>query len=543
MTSNQPDTGVLINYPLKFAGATPDVIVSPAPPAGVPVEGLPQASFKEVVKRDGSREGAVQAVIDPPTGGVYLNMVLYMKGPRDSVRRLIERKPVKPAEQDDRVYIDVYQSLLDDGVHVFTYEVERASGNSGPSTESWVLYHRDLPGGNNVPGTGAHPNLEISLPAELGDPPNIGKEETDAGVPCTLSYIFRRAYDNVTLELNRYRIDFAVQPEQVGKPYVITITREMFELAGNNPRFEISYTVVDQLNNPTDKRRRSKVIEADVDTERVTLEPAVLREIPTENNDDSNIVDLTKMNGGPLWALIHLVDRVWRAGDDIRLKFTAMLGGSEVATHIATMPITQVPGLFSWEIPNNKVIADSRVEVVYEQIRGGDVIGTSKAATAQVVGEFAPILSEDFEAYPEGMIFPVGERVELPSMFITVLPGAGRYASILTGSAHTPGINDGKSLYAVLNDTGTTRLDFKMTYSSIQFGAVMSGGAGAEFIYRTYDGQQKLLEEKRFATPGNIGIQQTLIFSQPGIVRLELLHVSPPGIGTNLVVDKFVFWL
>ncbi|MFJ2540213.1 hypothetical protein [Pseudomonas sp. NPDC087614] len=543
MTIDQPDAGVLINYPVKFAGATSDVIVSPPPPANVPVEGLPQASFKEVVKRDGNREGAVQAIVDPPKGGVYLNIALYMKGPRDSVRQLIERKPVTPAEQNDPVYFYVYQSQLDDGVHVFTYEVERASGNSGPSTESWVLYHRDLPGGNNVPGTGAHPTLEISLPAELGDPPHIGEEETDAGVPCTLSYIFRRAYDKVTLELNRYRFNFTVQPEQVGKPYVITITREMFELAGNSPRFEISYTVVDQLNNPTDKRRWSKVVEADVDTERVTLEPVVLREIPTENDDDSSIVDLTKMKGGPLWALIHLVDRVWRAGDEIHLKFTAMLGGSEVATHAATMPITQVPGQISWEIPNNKVIADSRVEVVYDQVREGAVIGTSKAATAQVIGEVVPILSEDFEAYPEGMIFPVGERVELPSMFITVLPGAGRYASILTGSAHTPGINDGKSLYAVLNDTGTTRLDFKMAYSSIQFGAVMNGWAGAEFIYRTYDRQENLLEEKRFATPGNIGIQQTLIFSRPGIVRLELLHISPPGIGTNLVVDKFVFRL
>lgn len=540
MTSDQPETGLLINFPLKFAGATPDVIVNPAPPAGVPVEGLPQASFKEVVKRDRNRENAVQAIVDPPTGGVYLNIALYMKGPRDSVRQLIERKPVKPAEQNDPVYFDVYQSLFEDGVHVFTYDVERASGNSGPSTESWALYHRDLPGGNDVPGTGPHPNLAISLPAELGEPPRIGKEEMDAGVPCTLSYIFRRAYDQVTLELNRYRFYFTVQPEQVGKPYVITITREMFELAGNSPRFAISYTVVDQLNNPTDKRRWSKVIEADVDTERVTLEPAVLREIPTENNDDSSIVDLTKMKGGPLWALIHLVDRVWRAGDEIHLKFTAMFGGSEVATHAATMPITQVPGQFSWDIPNNKVIADSRVEVVYEQVRGGAVIGTSKAATAQVVGEVVPILSEDFEAYPEGMIFPVGERVELPSMFITVLPGAGRYSAIFKG-ANIPGIQGGKSLYAVVNDTGTTRLDFKMTYSSIQFGAVMAGWAGAEFIYRTYDRQENLLEEKRFATPGNIGIQQTLIFSRPGIVRLELLHISPPGIGTNLIVDKFVF--
>ncbi|WP_064117491.1 hypothetical protein [Pseudomonas fluorescens] len=541
MTSDQPETGLLINFPLKFAGATPDVIVNPAPPAGVPVEGLPQASFREVVGLDGNRDGAARAVVDPPTGGEYTAIALYMKGPRDSARQFIDRKDVSPDEQNDRTYFEVYQSLLGDGVHVFTYDVERASGNSGPSTESWALYHRDLPGGNDVPGTGPHPNLAISLPAELGEPPRIGKEEMDAGVPCTLSYIFRRAYDQVTLELNRYRFYFTVQPEQVGKPYVITITREMFELAGNSPRFAISYTVVDQLNNPTDKRRWSKVIEADVDTERVTLEPAVLREIPTENNDDSSIVDLTKMKGGPLWALIHLVDRVWRAGDEIHLKFTAMFGGSEVATHAATMPITQVPGQFSWEIPNNKVIADSRVEVVYEQVRGGAVIGTSKAATAQVVGEVVPILSEDFEAYPDGTIFPAGERTELPSMYVTVSPGVLFPARITSGSAHTPGINDGKSLYAIHGSIGTTRLDFKATYSAIRFGAVMAGWDQSQFIYRTYDAQENLLEEKIFVNQGIVGIQQTLIFSKPGIVRLDLRHDSAQGMPANLVVDKFVF--
>jgi hypothetical protein len=69
MTADQSNPGVLALYPLRFAGATPDVIVAPSPPPQVPVVGLPQASFKEVVKRDGSREGAIQAVVDPPQGG------------------------------------------------------------------------------------------------------------------------------------------------------------------------------------------------------------------------------------------------------------------------------------------------------------------------------------------------------------------------------------------------------------------------------------------------------------------------------------------
>lgn len=265
MSIDKPTIGLLANYPVKFAGATPNVIVSPAPPAGVPVEGLPLSSFKEVVRRDGLREGAVEAVIDPPMAG-YLNIALYMKGPRDTAPQLIERRPVPPAEQNDPVRFHVYQSLFNDGVHIFTYEVERASGNSGPSIESWALYHRDLPGGNDVPGTGDHPALAISLPAELGDPPRIGKEEADRGVAIKVSYPFMRDQDSITLELNRSRFPFTVQPGQQDRPFVITVTREMFEEAGNNARFPISYTVIDQVNNPTDKRRWSRVIEANVDT-------------------------------------------------------------------------------------------------------------------------------------------------------------------------------------------------------------------------------------------------------------------------------------
>jgi hypothetical protein len=209
MTANQTNPGVLALFPVKFAGATPGVIVDPAPPLGVPVEGLAQAIFTQVVKSDGSREGAVQAVVDPPSVD-YLSIALYMTAPSAAQPQLIERKPVAPADQDKPVYFNVFQSLLSDGVHIFRYVVERASGNSAPSTQSWALYHRDLPGGNNVPGTGDHPYLEISLPPELGNPPRIGKEEADKGVPLTAFYPFMHAYDVVTVELNRERFTAVV---------------------------------------------------------------------------------------------------------------------------------------------------------------------------------------------------------------------------------------------------------------------------------------------------------------------------------------------
>jgi hypothetical protein len=386
MTANESTPGVLVNAPVKFAGATPGVIVTPAPPAGVPVEGLPQASFREVLRRDGSREGAVQAVVDPPLGGNYLNIALYVQGPRDTQWQLIERKPVAPADQNNPVYFNVFQSLLNDGVHRFMYEVESTSGNSGPSTESWALYHRDLPGGNDVPGTGAHPDLRISLPPELGNPPQIGKDEVDRGVPVTLSYPFMRAYDVITLELNRERFTFTVQPGDEGKPFVITVTRSMFERAGSHPEFPFSFTAVDHVNNPTHKRRWSSVIKANVNTERVTLTAPDLSENPDDPADDPETIDLGKVKDF-LYVLVHVFSPLWAANDTIRMTYTCTPETGLPVTHTVEMPVTRLPFTHKLQVPVTKVLKGGAVSVIYEQVQGGKVIATSLPAKAPVIGE------------------------------------------------------------------------------------------------------------------------------------------------------------
>jgi hypothetical protein len=388
MTANESTPGVLVNAPVKFAGATPGVIVTPAPPAGVPVEGLPQASFREVLRRDGSREGAVQAVVDPLLGGNYLNIALYVQRPQDTQWQLIERKPVAPADQNDPVYFNVFQSLLNDGVHRFMYEVERTSGNSGPSTESWALYHRDLPGGNDVPGTGAHPDLRISLPPELGNPPQIGKDEVDRGVPVTLSYPFKRAYDLITCEFNRVRFTFTVQPGEEGKPFVTTVTRSMFEQAGSHLEFPFSFTAVDQANNPTHKRRWSNVIKANVNTERVTLTAPDLSENPDDPADDPETIDLGKVKDF-LYVLVHVFSPLWAANHTIRVTYTCTPETGLPVTHTVEMPVTRLPFTYKLQVPVAKVLKGGAVSVIYEQVQGGKVIATSLPAIAQVVGEGA----------------------------------------------------------------------------------------------------------------------------------------------------------
>lgn len=393
MTGQQSTPGALVLYPVKFAGATPNMIVNPPPPSGVPVEGLPHSSFIVVTKRDGSREGAVQAIVDPPTDP-YLNIVLYMKGPSDTQPQLIERRPVDPTDPNKQVVFYVFQSLLTNGVHVFFYEVERDSGNSGPSTECWVLYYRELPGGNDVPGNGPHPALSIQFDPLAGDNPSFGKDEVDKGVPLTLFYSFMEPYDKIILEIGTQRFEFILQPSEVGRPYVIVMTRQMFEKAGSNSALPFSFTVVRQTNDPTDKRRWSVVIKAYVDTERNIYDAPIPSEDPTNPADVPESVDLGKLKDF-LFVLFQSTRPQWMSGDKARLKYACVPPTGATQTHTDEVPITGVPFPYQFKVPAAKVLENGKITASFEHIRGTEVVGFSKVATAQVIGDNIPELIVD----------------------------------------------------------------------------------------------------------------------------------------------------
>ncbi|MDD1140705.1 hypothetical protein M5G22_24355 [Pseudomonas sp. TNT2022 ID233] len=90
-----------------------------------------------------------------------------------------------------------------------------------------------------------------------------------------------------------------------------------------------------------------------------------------------------------------------------------------------------------------------------------------------------PTVVEDFEGYSE-MGFPIGQKVELNTMFIEALSGSTHPPQLLHGPDLSPLIT-GKRLYAVFNRTGTTRFDFKSSWSSFRVG-VFFGGSPAQVI-------------------------------------------------------------
>ncbi|QJI40239.1 hypothetical protein HKK52_04705 [Pseudomonas sp. ADAK2] len=438
MATEQSDADILVIYPPIILGATPNVIPYTSVPPNEPVEGLPLALFTPVLNQQGVLANAVNVLIDPPPhdgpSDDSISIELWLNGVA------LENRPIPIADRDKRTEFTLFESLLLDGVNNrLAYKIHRPSGNVADSIPLWLIYSAQLPGGNSVPGDDDHPYLDISLPPELGDPPVIGKDDADKGVALTVFYPFMKAYDVITVELRRERFTFTVQPAQVGQAVVIILTRAMFEQAGNSADFAISYTVVDQLRNPTQRRRWSKTLKADVDVDREVLDAPILREDLTDPMDDPLTVDLDKLKGAPLIVVVIPRAPVFAAGDQVEGRFTGAPSGVDVPfTGTIETDGFQLKTCFM-QIPNVNVILHDVVRASYTLLRGGSTVGVSRTISVPVIGADSPILNPptlvapaisplDVLAYPSGVTVRVtfannpGDKAQLKE--INPPPGA-----------------------------------------------------------------------------------------------------------------------
>ncbi|WP_454566119.1 hypothetical protein, partial [Pseudomonas sp. AIG] len=380
MTTTQPRNDSQTLYPAKIALATDGVISDETPPAGVPVQGVPPGIFKEVRRDNGTFAAAVQVQVDPPMDpGQYDEITLWLNGVQIGLPQQVG---------NEIITFNMFQSDLRDGVtNVIQYKLKRHSGNQDESTELWALYSATLPGGNDVPGSGEHPGLGISLPAEWGDPASIDEDKIEKGVPLTLTYSHIKAYDKVTVEIGNERFDFPVTPAEVGESFVAKIESKHFELIGSQENCPFSYTVVDQLLNATHKRRWSKIIRANINL----LAKPILREVLDDAEDEATEIDLGKLADDDLLVLVSTRSDAFNLGDKIKAEYIARIEGQIVAD--AQVEGTVEPDEIGekkrsvLKVPNAKVIAESSVTVTYALFRpDGDPVGKSVTATATVVG-------------------------------------------------------------------------------------------------------------------------------------------------------------
>ena len=295
--------------------------------------------------------------------------------------------------------------LLAGIVNQLTYTVIRASENKGTSDPPLaMLYNAVRPGDvDTAPGTGGHSQLELILPDAIKN--GVGPDFPVAGVQVCVSYPFCRAYDRIWLNCNGHAVFHTVTPDEAPPPpdagsdiptrVCFTVTRADLALGKDSQRFNLSYTVTDQVGNnpdPNNPWSASQLVDVDLAGHRLPL--PLLREIPDDADDDPSTIDLDKLGSKDLLVVVLTVDNRFQKGDRIDVTYIAALPGqADVVVRVDEEVETDSFGQKTpciLRVPNDKVPANAVVRVSYQLLRGGVPIATSRTATAWVIGEGRP---------------------------------------------------------------------------------------------------------------------------------------------------------
>ncbi|MBD9563603.1 Ig-like domain-containing protein [Pseudomonas sp. PDM09] len=286
-----------------------------------------------------------------------------------------------------------------DRINELFYIINRGSQNIGNSPMLTMLYNKIRPGLKDIfPEVEGHSELELLLPDAIKN--GVGPDFVSAQV--CVSYPYCRAYDTITLKCNGEPTHFIVgrdeapEPPDPGSPIAtrvcFTVTRTHLEVAQRpNHELNFSYTVTDQLGNvPDTDAIWSATQTVDEDLAGTRLPAAILREILSEADDESGIIDLGKL-GAYLYVIILVRDPRFEVGDFIEATYTGqspglpdvvMTVGGNVQADEFGEPVRVV-----LKIPNDKVVSVQTVTVKYVLKRNGEQKYSSREAKARVIGE------------------------------------------------------------------------------------------------------------------------------------------------------------
>jgi hypothetical protein len=295
---------------------------------------------------------------------------------------------------DDAVTLHIPKNLLrsDPGfVNELSYTVTRTTGAEEtyepPLT---ILYNAIRPGMEDKNGDEGHSELELGLPRDVLED-GIDADRAAQGVQVWFSYPYCRPYDRIVLNCNGHDVEWEVHPDEAPATPTSTPTRigrllekADLEAAGDHPQFSFTYTVFDQIGNGADLNSPwSAAIRVVVDLKGTRMAAPDIAEDPDDPHDAPDTIDLNKLGNKDLTIQVHVLEPLWATNDTVRVKYTATPGSGPVVAHTVDQLVGRLPFVHRLMIPNAKVIGDSVVAVLYEQIRGGIVIATSKVARAR----------------------------------------------------------------------------------------------------------------------------------------------------------------
>jgi hypothetical protein len=297
---------------------------------------------------------------------------------------------------NDAVTLHIPKNLLrsDPGfVNKLNYSVERTtSPEETYEPPLTILYNAVRPGMEDQNGDEGHSELELELPRDVLED-GIDADRAARGVQIWFSYPYCRPFDRIVLNCNGHDVVWEVHPDEApATPSSIPTRIERLlektdlEAAGDHPLFSFTYTVFDQIGNGADLNSPwSAAIRVVVDLKGARMAAPDIAEDPDDPNDAPDTIDLNKLGTKDLTIQVHVLEPLWATNDTVRVNYTATPISGPVVAHTVNEPVGRLPFVHRLMIPNAKVIGDSVVAVLYEQVRGGTVIATSKVARARVI--------------------------------------------------------------------------------------------------------------------------------------------------------------
>jgi hypothetical protein len=286
----------------------------------------------------------------------------------------------------------------------------------GTSTPELTLRYNAIRPGieDRTPGDYAHSELQLILPQDVIDE-GIDADRAKQGVQVCFAYPYCRAYDEIRLNCNGKDVlrtitaaEAPATPSAEPTTICVMVGEDVFQQAGDNPKFVFSYTVTDQLGNgPDTDSPYSGTVEVDVHLRETRLVAPDLAEDPDDPSDDPSTIDLMKLGSKDLTVLVHTFAPLWQPNDKIRVTYTATKPDVPVVSHTVEADVGRIPFTYKLMVPNVKVIAGSVVRGKYELIRSGQIIATSKYAKADVIGD--PII----ELLPPFLVAPAVEPIDV----------------------------------------------------------------------------------------------------------------------------------
>lgn len=345
--------------------------------------------------------GIAKAFYDQrPNGAKVIIKPVLAQQPKDTfsihVNGIMRVDSQQSQSTDDAVTLHIPKNLLrsDPGfVNELSYTVTRTTGAEETYEPPWtILYNAIRPGMEDKNGDEGHSELELGLPRDVLED-GIDADRADQGVQVWFSYPYCRPYDRIVLNCNGHDVDWVVHPDEAPATPTSTPTRigrllekAELEAAGDHPQFSFTYTVFDQIGNGADLNSPwSAAIRVVVDLKGARMTAPDVAEDPDDPHDAPETIDLNKLGNKDLTIQVHVLEPLWATNDTVRVKYTATPSSGPVVAHTVEEQVGRLPFVHRLMIPNAKVIGDSVVAVLYEQIRGGIVIATSKVARARVI--------------------------------------------------------------------------------------------------------------------------------------------------------------